>query len=211
MAQTYTADCYAAGHVGQTDLQNMETNFATLHSSFSGAAGPGNSEAGMPWYDTTKKILRFRDSGDANWLALIPGDANQKIWIYRNDTVEGMVVDATVTDRVLAVKGGSQAYNVNGGTLAGSYSHTHTGPSHTHTGPSHAHNITLPEDGWLPSATGYYGRDYSGAADARVAQRTIASAASGTGATGAAGTGVTGGSANQRPAAAVGTLQHPDI
>jgi len=73
------------------------------------------------------------------------------MWFYQNTAPTGWVIDSTPADAILAVKGGSAAYNVNGGMAAGTWthpththtgpSHTHTGPSHTHTGPSHAHSI----------------------------------------------------------------------
>ena len=73
------------------------------------------------------------------------------MWFYQNTAPMGWVIDSTPADAILAVKGGSAAYNVNGGMAAGTWthpththtgpSHTHTGPSHTHTGPSHAHSI----------------------------------------------------------------------
>ena len=77
--------------------------------------------------------------------------AGTKMWFYQNTAPMGWVIDSTPADAILAVKGGSAAYNVNGGMAAGTWthpththtgpSHTHTGPSHTHTGPSHAHSI----------------------------------------------------------------------
>jgi len=54
----------------------------------------------------------------------------------------GWSLHAGPADCLLAVAGGSNAYNVVGETLAGSWTptgHTHTGPSHTHSGPSHTH------------------------------------------------------------------------
>ena len=77
--------------------------------------------------------------------------AGTKMWFYQNTAPTGWVIDSTPADAILAVKGGSAAYNVNGGMAAGTWTHpththtgplhTHTGPSHTHTGPSHAHSI----------------------------------------------------------------------
>jgi hypothetical protein len=68
--------------------------------------------------------------------------AGTKMWFYQNTAPTGWVIDSTPADAILAVKGGSAAYNVNGGMAAGTWTHpthTHTGPSHTHTGPSHTH------------------------------------------------------------------------
>lgn len=238
MPQNYTDDCFAAGHVGQTDLQNIENNHACHKSSFSGATGPANTVAGMPWYDTTKNIPRFRDSGDANWLCLLPGDINQKIWIYRNDTVEGMVVDSSVTDRVIAIKGGSQAYNVNGGNVGGSFtiSGINNESSHTHGVGSYAipnHNHKWYENNAVSADDQSYNsggsvvdllqgttkvgnqkhiRWYDGAFNSLGDCWTNnAGAGSVTGTSAAGSAHKHGHSGTDRPAAAVGTLQKPDL
>jgi hypothetical protein len=126
MSQTYTADCFASAHVAQTDLQNMENNFAALHSCFSGGSSPANAEAGLLWFDTTKKVCKQRDSADAAWIGLMHGDTSQKVWIYRNAAMDGWAIDSSVTDKVLALKGGS-TYTA-GAASAGSW----TFSSHTH-------------------------------------------------------------------------------
>lgn len=59
MSQTFTDDCFAAGHVAQTDLQNMENNFAALKSNFSGTAAPSNPVEGMWWADSDDNILKI--------------------------------------------------------------------------------------------------------------------------------------------------------
>ena len=72
--------------------------------------------------------------------AAIP--SGTKMYFYQNTAPSGWVIDGAVTDILLSVKGGSQAYNVNGGTQAGVWAqpaHLHTGPNHTHTGPNHTH------------------------------------------------------------------------
>jgi hypothetical protein len=63
--------------------------------------------------------------------------SGRKIYIYENTAPTGWTIVA-VTDRVLAVKGGSQAYNTTGGTQAGTW----TQPDHTLSiaeMPSHRH------------------------------------------------------------------------
>ena len=101
-------------------------------------------------------ILTKADFGTTAGTACQGNDARfipvgTKMWFYQNTAPTGWVIDSTPADAILAVKGGSAAYNVNGGMAAGTWthpththtgpSHTHTGPSHTHTGPSHAHSI----------------------------------------------------------------------
>jgi len=67
-----------------------------------------------------------------------------KMYFYQNVAPTDWTIDAACVDALLAVKGGANAYNVNGGNQAGTWTqpnHTHTGPSHTHTGPSHTHTM----------------------------------------------------------------------
>jgi len=138
MAQDWTDDVFAAGHTGQTDLQNMENNFAAMKSLFSGAAQPASMAACHPWFDTTQHVLKIRDDGDSAWLGLMHGDTSQKLWIYRNAAMSGWAVDSGVTDTVLALKGGS-VYTT-GGASAGTW----TQPDHTLTEsemPEHHHSL----------------------------------------------------------------------
>lgn len=78
MSQTYTDDCFDAGHVALTDLQNMENNFAALKSSFSGTDAPSNPVAGMWWWDTTSGILKIRNNDNNAWLS---------VWDFINNKV----------------------------------------------------------------------------------------------------------------------------
>jgi len=228
MSQTYTANCFQSDHVGQTDLANIEANHECHRSFFSGASAPSNAIAGHPWFDTSKNLPKIRNDANNAWLAILTGTTNQKLWIYRNDTDDGWAIDASVTDRVIALKGGSGLYNRTGGGTAGESwanlkAHTHTGPSHNH---SHNHQ-------WYDNQTKYYSdKTYlsNGSAtnllvgDAKdsiesMIPRTYNSSfapladsytdndstSGGAGNTGAQST------ADVRPAAAVGTLQYPDI
>jgi hypothetical protein len=144
MGQTWTADVYAASHAAATDLQNIETNFLTLHSTFSGTTAPGNTEAGLQWMDTSKKVCKLRNDDDSAWWGLMHGDSSQKILVYRNAAMDGWIVDSGSTDRVIALKGGSTyttggqeagSWTLSGITNANENSHTHgtNNPgNHTH-------------------------------------------------------------------------------
>ena len=79
----------------------------------------------------------------------------RKVYLYENTAPTGWSITA-VTDKVLAVKGGAQAYNVNGGNTAGTW----TQPSHTLTSaesgvPAHSHPYTTAVGAaagtWYPS------------------------------------------------------------
>lgn len=221
MAQTWTANCYQADHEVQTDVGNMETNFSTLLTLFSGATAPGTMAACHPWFDTAQHVLKVRNDGDSAWVGLMHGDTSQKMWVYRDSAMSGWAVDGTPTDRILAIKGGS-TYTT-GGAGAGSWTqanHNHTGPSHTH-----VHNHTHELDSSIVGGSAYAADGYvgniagqdqmrtrgAGAQQFYVFEKTIASSG---GSTDASGTGLTGGSATvntYRPAASVGTLQYLDL
>ena len=230
MSQTYTANCYQSDHVAVTDMANIEANFATLRSTNSGAAAPSNTEAGLQWWDTVNNRLKIRNDANSAWLGILQGDASLKIWVYRNDTCDGWTIDATVTDRVLALKGADGLYNANGGTNAGETwanlkAHTHTGPSHSH---SHNHKIYDWTDNdtagkyynsagtatSIPNSPGWGDKMHLAILQGSETNVKVAGAdwygaldatAAGTGATGAQST------ADVRPQAALGTLQYPDL
>jgi len=217
MSQTYTTDTFAGSHVGQTDLQNMENNFAALKSNFSGAAGPGNTVAGMGWFDTTKKLLKNRNVGDTAWIGLMHGDTSQKILVYRNAAMDGWAIDGAQTDRVIALKGG--ATYVAGGAVAGSWTlpdHTLLGaeiPSHTHTvnnAGAHTHDVEVWGGGGGSGAKVAMQGNPSGSQDIPDAAQSDGDHGHGQ----TAGTGDDGAhnhGATYRPAAIVTTMQYLDI
>jgi len=223
MSQDWNTDVYDKdARTADVIMQDVEKMLDTLQSSFSGGSAPSNIVAFMPWGDTAKGLKR-RNIGNTAWLAILHGDANQKMWVYRNDTCEGWVIDATVTDRVLAVKGGSNAYNVNGGVAAGTW----TQPGHTLAAteiPDHAHSGTVDSDGAHTHDVNTF--IIGGAEDNQVQQiddgtdsTDAAAAALSAGAhTHSFTTDTDGGGdlshnhgTTYRPAAAVGTLQYPDL
>jgi hypothetical protein len=74
--------------------------------------------------------------------ANLTAPSGTKMFFYQNVAPNAWTIDSGPADSLLAVKGGSQDYNISGGAVAGSWTpttHTHTGPSHVHTGPSHQH------------------------------------------------------------------------
>jgi hypothetical protein len=127
MSQTWTDNCYDVGHVIATDMTAIENNMACLKSMFSGASAPSDPVAGTGWFDTTKKLPKVRNNANSAWLGIMAADSSHKIWVYRNTAPDGWAIDSSVTDRVLALKGGSDAYNVSGGGTAGTW----TQPDHT--------------------------------------------------------------------------------
>lgn len=80
----------------------------------------------------------------ANGTVMIGDGGTTKCWFYLNTAPTGWTIDATPADALLAVKGGSQAYNANGGTQVGTWTQLTSGsttltaaqsgvPAHTHT------------------------------------------------------------------------------
>lgn len=237
MSQDYTINSFQGDHAGQTDLLNMEKNHECHRSFFSGASAPSNAVAGHPWFDTTQNLPKIRNDANSAWIAILTGTIYQKLWIYRNDTDDGWAIDATVTDRVLALKGGSGLYNVNGGVNAGETwanlkAHTHTGASHNHDIGNHVHQtykdngssshgqgydssgslVTIPAG--VITASGTHQHMLVGDQDSdenRMGDNYSANPASGSTDNETPGAGGGQSTADVRPAAAVGTLQYPDI
>jgi hypothetical protein len=113
----------------------MENNFLALKTLFSGSSAPANSTGGMPWFDTAKKVLKIRNSTNGAWLGIHYSSTVPRFWVYGHNPEDGWLVDTTVSDRIIAIKGGSQAYNANGGTLQGSWTISGTtvlGSTHNH-------------------------------------------------------------------------------
>jgi hypothetical protein len=158
-----------------------------------------------------------------------------KMYFYQNTAPTGWTIDATVADCLLAIKGGSNDYNVTGGQEVaadgwGLLSHTHTGPSHTHTTPIHKHrwydyvSTSLHrtwnsggtaedwDDLWTDgqSGTGLWMKNDSGKKPKKdLYTATDGNATTGSGGTGATGTPNTGGSGWRFPAA-VGIIATKD-
>jgi len=88
MSQTWTTDSYASGHVGQTDLANMENNFAALRSTFAGTSAPSSPTKGQIWYDTDDDLLKVWNG--SGWYTF---------WdIGNNRAPEDLVVTASILD-----------------------------------------------------------------------------------------------------------------
>ena len=129
MSQTWTDDIYESSYDAQTYLAKMEENFASLRSMFSGASAPSSPDPFQLWGDTTKKVLKYRNAGDTDWLGMFHGGGGQRIWIASNSVLDGWALLGGVSDKVLALKGG--ATYTTGGATAGSWS-APAGTNHNH-------------------------------------------------------------------------------
>ena len=86
MSQTWSDNSFEGGHVAQTDLQNMENNFACLKSCFAGATAPSNAVDGMWWHDTTANMIKHYYDGAwrivfdlANLYAITARDCSRSV------------------------------------------------------------------------------------------------------------------------------------
>ena len=158
MAQNYTINPYETTNALLSDMQKYEDNFECLRTLFAGASEPTiDKVAGMPWYDITERILKIRNNANDDWLGVMHGNTDMKIWIFKNSADLGWTIDDSVEDVVLAFKGRSEgydsttdiAYDTTGGVIAGVWqtpddleggltlaqipAHTHgSGGAHTH-------------------------------------------------------------------------------
>jgi len=86
-------------------------------------------------YDEVTKQMWIADNVDwKNGGSDLP--SGTEIWIYADSAPDGWTINATPSDELLAVKGGSTY--VTGGTAAGSF----TTPAHSHDMNSHIHNVS---------------------------------------------------------------------
>ncbi len=145
---------FAAGeHFTMLDEDNMATNSATQAA-------------------TQQSIKAYVDAAVAGAGGF---DAGTVMYFYQNVAPTDWTLVA-ISDVVLAVKGGAQAYNVNGGNLAGTWdlSSGLTKDAHTHlagtlAGPSHRHTVggeTSTKNEWpnqTVGADGYTGYSGTGA------------------------------------------------
>ena len=105
MAQDWTDDVFAGGHVAQTDLQNIENNFAAIKSAFSGAVTPADTVAGMWWYDTTANILKLRNEANSAWLSVWDFANNKPVIANLSGEITLAMMHADQTDPAAGVAG----------------------------------------------------------------------------------------------------------
>lgn len=228
MSQTWDATAPDEDNDWDDDLPAMKNNFAALQSNFSGTAAPTSPVAGQGWTDTGSDTHKRRNANNDDWLADLHGDINFKIPVYRNDTCDGWIIDATVTDRVIALKGGSDAYNANGGTTAGTAWSTlalgHTHGAGSYAAASHRHTWYDNRGGSLDAQTfnsGGSATNITSIAHGSSLRIVVSSSVGGAlnvdgytnnSAPSLSGTSATGGATTEpRPAAALCTLQYPDF
>lgn len=138
----------AVGNQIANDIPDIAENFAHIKSAlnrlmqetWSDSDVTGiHLDAAVGLYDGTYTYIIPTNSVTANAI-LMTGDSNTIAWFYLNTAPTGWKVLATGADMVCGISGGSDAFNANGGTDAGTWTvagltkdaHTHTGASHNH-------------------------------------------------------------------------------
>jgi len=147
--------------IAGTDVDHGEHKWVTLREQ---ASAPGKvADKGFLYIKDVGSGVEelFYEDEAGNEIQLTSGNyvaapfaSGTKMWFFQNTAPTGWTIDSTPADSLLAVKGGSGAFNVNGGTKAGTWQIPDTKghvltiaemPSHTHT-----------ETGWS-TAAGYMG------------------------------------------------------
>ena len=105
MSQTYTDNCFATDHAVQTDMQNMENNFAALKSAFSGATTPADTVAGMWWFDTTTNILKLRNEANNAWQSVWDFANNKPVITNLSGEITGAMIAAAIKDPAVGTAG----------------------------------------------------------------------------------------------------------
>jgi len=181
-----------SGEEGYGDIYVYGSDSVTLISIITPGSSCIHCCDGTEW----KSGFSGSGSGISSSLKNIIWDADAKVWMYRNDTANGMLIDtsAGIKGMVLALRGtgAGDEYTATGGTTDGAWTHTHSDTFNT--------NVTVTAHAKANMGTGgqYFPEDGNFFVDNN---HTV-------------GQGITGSiTANTafRPAAAVGTLQYPDI
>jgi hypothetical protein len=104
------------------------------------------------WADNNQNVQISFAAGHysaKHWAAIAQSGAGAfpsgtKLYFYQNTAPAGWTIDNNVADALLGIKGGANAFNVNGGNLVGTWAqpnHTHDLGDHTHTAGAHTHDL----------------------------------------------------------------------
>jgi hypothetical protein len=214
MADQHNSNIPALANQISADVPDIKENlefhkdaFQRIFASWSDSDNSAAKFSTTPGFNDGTYNITFPTNGMAAAKFML-GNSSTITWFYLNTAPPGWKALSTGADMVLAISGGSAAYNVNGGNPDSSATWSISGltaDAHTHTGPSHTH--TVPISGWGnedASTTGYIltnaGTSHGTATIA------VTSNAGGTGASGAASATGVSASGSWRPKASVGKL-----
>lgn len=158
---TGTGATYSGGTISGATLTGSTVNsFCTISgSTLTGAITASGATISSPTI-TGATLVNTTFSG----TAVMTGNSGvTKSYFYQNTAPTGWTIDNTPADALLAVKGGSQAYNYNGGNQRGTW----TQPNHTHAagtlaGPPHTHGLPFGYDDSYPAGIVTYQPQTSG-------------------------------------------------
>jgi len=140
MSQNYTDDCFKGTHAAQTDMQNIENNFACLKSGFSGSSAPSNPVPGMPWFDINVDQQYVRNKDNDQWLSIdfIPGTI--VVFGQASAPLGWTKVTTWADNSMLCVNSQADGTALGAGGSANPQSvHLHAGGAHTHLTGAHSH------------------------------------------------------------------------
>lgn len=140
----------AIGNTIAADIPDIKENlefhkdaFQRIFATWSDTDNSSSVFSTTPGFNNGTYAITFPTNGMAASKFML-GNSNTIIWMYLNTAPPGWKALSTGADMVLAVAGGSGAYNVNGGnpdsvatwTISGLVlnDHTHIIATHTHTG-----------------------------------------------------------------------------
>lgn len=110
MTQDYTPDCYDPDHAVNTDMSNIEKNFATILSLFSGSSAPGSPVAGQWWADSSSTMIKVRNRNNNTWLSVYnygTGEVQIASTIRNTTLIKDQAIDpSSCTIKTAASSGG---------------------------------------------------------------------------------------------------------
>lgn len=163
MSQITNTNVFQTGHVGQTDMQNIENFLLALMSTFSGASAPSVTTAGMWYFDTDGDGTFYaRDDTDANWragleftsggelVASYPVESGTRMLFFNSTARHGWTRYAGFQDGAVVTIADSGFTSGGSAKLESGLSHSHgagtlanDNDTHNHSGPSHSHDLPI--------------------------------------------------------------------
>ncbi len=193
MSQEYVANVFEPDLNIEASLNRMEGNFKALKSTNSGPNEPDYMPTAGLWYQTESNEGLKLSVNNSVVAVVLMSDSSHKVWVGKNESSAGWVIDGSIYDCLISIKGGS--YGVVGGVTTGSwnfFSHSHTPGSYS---VNHVHTVTSSVSNVGPTELNATGRFFTGTPSGNPA-------VTGT-------SGPNSSASTWRPSALVGTVQYP--
>jgi len=137
MADQHNANIPAMGNQISTDIPDIKENlefhkdaFQVLFETWSDSDNSASKIDTAVGFNDGTYNYEFPTNGVGAHSVIMLGTSDTIVWMYLNAAPPGWKVLATGADTLLAVSGGTAAYNVNGGN--GGTGDTWTQPNHSH-------------------------------------------------------------------------------